>query len=61
VLFRPQIEVLLHERDQVVAQWVATHPDVDVFEDRKLDLTGYIGISVEEQIKAVVAALHANT
>ncbi len=61
VLFRPQIEVLLHERDQVVAQWVATHPDVDVFEDRKLDLTGYIAISVEEQIKAVAAALHEST
>lgn len=57
VLFRPQIEVLLYQRDQVVRDWVDAHPSVDVFEDRNLDLTGYTPINVERQIKAVVAAL----
>lgn len=57
VLFRPQIEVLLRQRDEVVAEWVQAHPGVDVFEDRVLGLTGYLPINVEEQIKAVIAAL----
>lgn len=57
VLFRPQIETLLHQRDKVVTDWMKEHPDVDVFEDRSLDLTGYIPINVEQQIKAVIAAL----
>jgi hypothetical protein len=38
-LFRPQIEALLIERDRVVAQWWARHPDGDVLEDRRLDIT----------------------
>lgn len=58
VLFRPQIEVLLRERDEVVSDWARVHPGVDVFEDRALDLTGYRDINVEAQIKAVIAALN---
>lgn len=57
VLFRPQIEVLLYQRDQVVWDWIDAHPGIDVFEDRSLDLTGYTPVNVERQIKAVVAAL----
>lgn len=57
VLFRPQIEALLYQRDQAIMNWKAAHPGTDVFEDRGLELTGYIPISVEQQIKAVVAAL----
>ncbi len=58
VLFRPQIEALLRQRDMVVADWMKAHPNVDVFEDRALELTGYQEINVESQIKAVIAALH---
>lgn len=57
VLFRPQIEALLRQRDRVVADWASQHPDTDVFEDRKLELTGYAAINVERQIRAVAAAL----
>lgn len=57
VLFRPQIEILLSQRDEVVKDWEFTHPGTDVFEDRRLDLTGYLEINVEEQISAVAAAL----
>jgi hypothetical protein len=56
-LFRPQIENLLRERDENVAKWVKEHPDEDVFEDRGLDFTSTLDISVEDQINSVAAAL----
>jgi len=59
VLFRPQMRTLLQERDVVVAAWVAQHPDADVFEDRALEITSAVRISVPEQI-AVVAAMLAD-
>lgn len=58
VLFRPQIEMLLRQRDAVVAEWAQQHPGTDVFEDRALDLTGYTQISVERQLEKVLAALN---
>lgn len=57
VLFRPQIEALLYLRDQTLWSWLETYPGIDVFEDRDLELTGYAPISLEQQIRAVVAAL----
>lgn len=59
VLFRPQIEALLWQRDEVVASWAHAHPGVDVFEDRRLELTGFIPIDVKQQIGAVAVALSA--
>lgn len=56
ILFRPQIEMLLCQRDRVIADWASNHADGDVFEDRKLELTGYIAINVEQQIRKVVMA-----
>jgi len=46
-LFRPQIEVLLRHRDTVIAAWQLAHPQENVFEDRRLELTGYLPISIE--------------
>lgn len=51
VLFRPQIERLLVERDRVIEQWRTLHPDVDVFEDRRLDITSSIDISLHQHIE----------
>lgn len=56
-LFRPQIEALLLERDRVIAEWLRRHPKVDVFEDRRLEVTSKIDISVEDQLRLVLAAL----
>ena len=56
-LFRPQIETLLRERDRVIADWVKRHFDVDVLEDRRLEITGYRLISVEGQMHHVRVAL----
>lgn len=56
-LFRPQIEALIRHRDTVVNAWARAYPDIDVFEDRNLDITGQIAVSIERQIDAVRAAL----
>lgn len=47
-LFRPQIHALLIHRDAVIDAWQLTHPQRDVFEDRDLELTGYLPISVDD-------------
>ena len=56
-LFRPQIIELLHARDRAVAAWQARHPERDVYEDRELEVTSWLPISLEEQIRAVEARL----
>ena len=47
-LYRPHIEALIRHRDQVIAAWRQAHPDCDVFEDRTLEITGYLPIAVED-------------
>lgn len=56
-LFRPQIEALLVERDRAVAEWQRRHPQSDVFEDRRLEVTSKIDVSVEDQMQRVLLAL----
>jgi len=53
ILFRPQIETLLDERDKVVAAWADKKPEVDVYEDRKLEITGSTKISVDKQLAEI--------
>jgi len=57
VLFRPQMQVLLAQRDATVAAWAAQHPGADVFEDRALDVTNWMRISVDDQISRVQTLL----
>jgi len=57
VLFRPHMQWLLTQRDAALADWAAQHPGTDVFEDRTLDITSWVAISVEDQIKLVDAIL----
>ncbi len=59
-LFRPQIIDLIRERDQTIKNWRDDHRDEDVFEDRGLDITSEVAISVEDQINAVNRALKLN-
>ncbi len=56
-LFRPQIVRLLEERDRVVADWQARHPGRDVYEDRALEVTSWLPISIDDQIRAIEARL----
>jgi len=58
-LFRPQIEKLLTERDTRIELHARFRPDGDVYEDKELEVTSVVDISVEEQIAAVEAALAA--
>ncbi len=61
VLFRPQIENLLIERDRAVERWHVHHPDGDVFEDRRLEVTSSIDISLHEHIEWLDGQLEAST
>jgi hypothetical protein len=58
-LFRPQIETLLHKRDETVADWQARHNDRNVYEDRELEVTSFVDISIDHQIQAVNEQLKA--
>jgi hypothetical protein len=46
ILFRPHAEALLRHRDAMIVAWQAQHADTDVFEDRRLEITGYLPIDV---------------
>lgn len=52
-LFQPQIAALVRHRDSVVAAWAAARPGADPFEDRDLEITGALEISVPAQVAAV--------
>ncbi len=51
VLCRPQIEWLIRERDLTIASWQRSHPDCDVFEDRRLEVTSSLAISLTDQLR----------
>ncbi|NQU72481.1 MAG: hypothetical protein HQ514_18165 [Rhodospirillales bacterium] len=56
-LFQPQIVRLLESRDDIVARWEANHPGVNVYEDRELEITSVIPISLDDQLKQACKAL----
>ena len=49
-LFRPQIEELLQERDLRVRAWQRAHPEANAYEDRRLEVTSQLPVSVEAQV-----------
>ena len=57
-LFEPSIQSLLVERDACIESWKADHPDENVFEDRKLEVTSFIEVSVDDQIANVKQAIN---
>jgi hypothetical protein len=58
ILFRPQIEELLQQRDERIRAWQLEHPEVDnVYEDRRLEVTSQMPISVEAQVATLEEAL----
>jgi len=52
-LFRPHIQALILRRDRVINAWQQAYPEQDVFEDRNLELTGYLPISIDDWIAAL--------
>ena len=61
VLFRPQIEGLLIERDRVIERWCVLHPDDDVFQDRRLEITSSIDISLHQHIEWLDSQLESDS
>lgn len=59
ILFQPQIVALLRARDKNVDAWAAQHPDRNVYEDRDLEVTSVVDISIDDQIALVTDALAA--
>lgn len=51
ILFRPQIEDLQAERDRAIARWQAENPDMDIFENRHLEVTSSVTISLYDHIE----------
>jgi hypothetical protein len=61
VLFRPQIEELLIERDRVILQWQADHADTNVFEDRRLEVASSLNIFVQSnRMGWIVSSIEAS-
>lgn len=56
-LYAPQIEWLVRRRDEVVREWAREHPGEDVYEDRALEVTSEMTISIDAQMRRVRAAL----
>jgi hypothetical protein len=57
VLFRPQIENLVHERDAKIAEWAEKDLAEHVFEDRELEITSVLAINVERHINDIKKTL----
>lgn len=49
-LFRPQIESLVHERDQRIAAWSREMAEGDVYEDERLEVTSHMQIDIDTQL-----------
>jgi hypothetical protein len=57
VLYRHQIESLLLQRDAAIRDWADRYPQRDVFEDRALEITSHVPISVDRMIDGVMRAI----
>lgn len=56
-LFRPTIRNLIIDRDRHIEAWRREHSSVDVFEDRRLEITSLAEIDVEQRIRDVTRHL----
>ncbi len=52
-LFRPEIETLIRQRDETIRSWQQEHANVDVYEDRNLEITSQLPINVESHLDAL--------
>ena len=58
-LLQPQSIQLLGARDKTVSKWAANRPGVNVYEDRELEITSAMPISLDEQLEKASRALMA--
>jgi hypothetical protein len=59
-LFRPDIEDLVRQRDRAVAAWQERKNNDNAYENRDLEITSHLDISVEGQVERVNGALARN-
>jgi hypothetical protein len=52
-LFYPQICVLLYQRDAAIALRQKEYPGKDIYEDRQLEISSFLPISIEGQMAAM--------
>ncbi|HAT35836.1 MAG TPA: hypothetical protein DCS82_08980, partial [Rhodospirillaceae bacterium] len=57
ILFRPQITVLLEERDACIADWQKKYPDRNAFKDHELEVTSEVDIDIDAQMGAIALML----
>jgi hypothetical protein len=58
-LFRPHIEELLQQRDERIRAWQMRHPDVNAYEDRRLEVTSQLSVDVDAQVRRLMGRLRA--
>jgi hypothetical protein len=46
--FAPEIKSLIHMRDQTIHNWQTQYPNQNVFENRQLEITSFMDISIEQ-------------
>ena len=56
-LFKPQIADLIRARDRTIGIWQLEKPGIDIYEDRANEVTSYLDVSIEQQVRAVGQAL----
>lgn len=61
VLYRPYIEYLLYERDEAILNWSKQYPHMNVFEDRNLNITSYLPISVNDLLISIDNVIASKT
>ncbi|MEQ8347685.1 MAG: hypothetical protein RIB84_16285 [Sneathiellaceae bacterium] len=51
--YGPQIASLLATRDEVLADWAATHPGVEIYEDRRLAVVSSLPIAIDADLEGL--------
>lgn len=60
-LFQTEIFDLLSQRDAAVKAWEQSHPDRNIYEDRELEVTSEIDISVDDKLYQLETLLQEST
>ena len=58
-VFHPQIVELIRARDVQVKEWAAAKDTENAYEDRDLEITAVVDVSIDNQLAAVQQALAA--
>ncbi|MGB0629171.1 MAG: DUF6969 family protein [Alphaproteobacteria bacterium] len=58
-LFHPQVVALIRARDARVKEWATSKDTENAYEDRDLEITALVDVSIDDQIAAVQEALAA--